>query len=394
MTDIAAASEADVVEAVRAARDWKSPLNIVGARTKRNLGRTVASWGTVLDLSNLTGIVFYEPEELILTVKPGTPVAEIEQVLAAKNQRLGFDPADWGPLLGAKPNAATIGGVIAADACGSAAIRYGRARDHLLGFRAVNGFGEAYKAGGKVVKNVTGFDLPKLMCGAFGTLGPLTEVALRVVPKPSLSTTLAVRDLSPADGFAILRCAWSSPLEATGLSYVPRCAGFPELGDIGKGAAIIRLEGAAEPLKEKVAALRPLLGNSEVHEIVGGDAAFRKIGNGAVFAGKALDVWRLIVPPASAQLAIGKSDSALWLGDWAGGVLWIGLDSSAATTNPHDIAAQFGGHAVLIRASEETRADMPIFQSLSADMLALTRSVKAAFDPLGLFNPGRTYEGI
>jgi glycolate oxidase FAD binding subunit len=131
-----------------------------------------------------------------------------------------------------------------------------------------------------------------------------------------------------------------------------------------------------------------------VHEIVGGDAAFRKIGNGAVFAGKALDVWRLIVPPASAQLAIGKSDSALWLGDWAGGVLWIGLDSSAATTNPHDIAAQFGGHAVLIRASEETRADMPIFQSLSADMLALTRSVKAAFDPLGLFNPGRTYEGI
>jgi glycolate oxidase FAD binding subunit len=394
MTDIAATSEAEVVEAVRAARDWKSPLNIVGARTKRNLGRAVASWGTVLDLSGLKGIVSYEPEELILTVKPGTPVAEIEQVLAAKNQRLGFDPADWGPLLGAKANVATIGGVIAADASGSAAVRYGRARDHLLGFRAVNGLGEAYKAGGKVVKNVTGFDLPKLMCGGFGTLGPLTELTLRLVPKPSLSKTLAVCGLDPSDGFAMLRRVWSSPLETTGLSYVSRGIGFSELSDIGKGAAIVRLEGAVEPLKEKVAALRSLLGDSDVHEIADGDAVFREIGNGAVFAARALDVWRMAVPPADACKAVDQSGSAFWLADWAGGVLWIGIDPLVGGVNPHDIAAQFGGHATLVRANEETRAHAPVFQPLSADMLALTRAVKAAFDPLGLFNPGRMFEGI
>jgi hypothetical protein len=160
MTDIAATNEAEVVDAVRAARDWKSPLNIVGARTKRNFGRAVASWGTGLDLSGLRGVIAYEPDELTLTVKPGTPVAEINALLAEKNQWLGFEPADWGQMLSAAAGRGTIGGAIAADTSGSAAVRYGRARDSLLGIRAVNGLGEAYKAGGKVVKNVTGFDLP------------------------------------------------------------------------------------------------------------------------------------------------------------------------------------------------------------------------------------------
>ena len=148
-------------------------------------------------LSGLKGIVAYEPEELIITVLPGTPVAEIENALAAKGQRLGFDPPDWGPLLGAPAGVGTIGGAICVDACGPARVRYGAVRDHLLGFRAVNGLGEAFKAGGKVVKNVTGFDIPKLVCGAFGTLCVLTEVTLRVFPKPSRSQTLSVRDVAP-----------------------------------------------------------------------------------------------------------------------------------------------------------------------------------------------------
>jgi glycolate oxidase FAD binding subunit len=394
MTDIAASTEAEVVEAVRGAREWKSPLNIVGAGTKRNLGRAVASWGTVLDLSGLTGIVAYEPEELILTVKPGTPVAEIEALLAARNQRLGFDPADWGPMLGAKTNAATIGGVMAADACGAAAVRYGRARDHLLGFRAVNGLGEAYKAGGKVVKNVTGFDLPKLMCGAFGTLGPLTELTFRVVPKAPLSMTLAIRDVTPVDGLALLRRAWSSPLDATGLAYVPGPAAktFPEAGDIGKGATLIRLEGAAKPLKEKIAALRALFGKCDLHDIANGDAIFRKVSDGAAFTDA--DVWRVVIPPASAAQFISEISPKFWIADWAGGVLWVRVDvnDSAASTRLRESAVR--GDATLMRASAEKRTHVPIFQPLSADMLALTCNVKAAFDPLGLFNPGRMYEGV
>jgi glycolate oxidase FAD binding subunit len=289
MTDLTANTEAEVVEIVRSAREWKSPLNIVGARTKRAFGRAVANWGTALDLSGLKGVVSYEPEELLLTVLPGTPVVDINALLAANNQRLGFEPADWGPLLGAPANKATIGGVISANANGPAAIRFGRARDHLLGFRAVNGFGEAYKGGGKVVKNVTGFDLPKLMCGAMGTLGPLTELTFRVFPKHAEKIFVT----ASADG-AVLRKVAASPLEATALIH-------------SDGKAYVRLEGA---LDEKIAVLRQLGDFTEVETL----------------------------PPP-------------------------------------------------------TLPAMP-FPPESAARAALTRAVKAAFDPLGLFNPGRMYEGI
>jgi glycolate oxidase FAD binding subunit len=413
MTDIVATSEADVVEAVRAARDWKSPLNIVGARTKRNLGRAVASWGTVLDLSGLRGIVSYEPEELIVTVKPGTPVSELTEVLAAKNQRLGFDPADWGPLLGAKACAATIGGVIAADTCGSAAVRYGRVRDHLLGFRAVNGWGEAYKAGGKVVKNVTGFDLPKLMCGAFGTLGPLTEVTLRVFPKAPESAVYAVTRTSEEQGLALLRRAWSSPLEATGLAYLSHAAGyyFPEIDtpdreDTGgdteddgdddlsdKRIAVFRVEGTRAALAEKKAMLSSLTGPHPLQEVADGDAVFKRIDSATAFVNTLEDVWLLHVPPAT-MTEVASRANGIWIADWAGGRLWIRGTPGYAGTWLREATARLGGNAVLVRASEQTRIRVAPFEPERPERAALTRAVKAAFDPLGLFNPGRMYEGI
>ena len=379
MTDITANSEADVVDAVRAAREWKSPLNIVGARTKRSFGRAAASWGTVLDLSGLSGIVAYEPEELILTVRPGTTVAEIEALLAAKNQQLGFDPADWGPLLGAPANAGTIGGAVAANVAGSAAVRYGRVRDHLLGFHAVNGLGEAYKAGGRVVKNVTGFDLPKLMCGSFGTLGPLTEITLRVFPEAPLSATLAVTGVNAQTGLALLRRIWSSPLEATGLAYVA-----------AESVAVIRIDGAREPLAEKLAVARDLLAGHDVFEIDGGDVLFRELGSGAPFLDTAFGVWRIAVPQASAAQVAAQIAAPLWYADWAGGMLWIGAND----TDLHEIARKAGGHATLVRASEEMRGRIDVFASEPPERASLTRAVKAAFDPLGLFNPGRMFEGV
>jgi glycolate oxidase FAD binding subunit len=379
MTDISATTEDQIVDAVKAARDWKSPLNIVGARSKRAFGRSAASWGTVLDLSGLSGVVVYEPEEMILTVKPGTKVTEIEALLAEQNQQLGFDPPDWGPLLGAPARAGTIGGAIAADLAGAGAIRYGRARDHLLGFHAVNGAGEAYKAGGRVVKNVTGFDLPKLMCGAFGTLGPLTEITLRVFPEAPLVATLAVAGVDAQTGLALLRRIWSSPLDATGLAYVA-----------AESVAVIRVDGAREPLAEKLALARSLLREHEVFEIDGGDALFRELGSGAPFLDTALDVWRVAVPQASAAQLAAEIAAPLWYADWAGGMLWIGTND----TDLHALAAKAGGHATLLRASEETRGRIAVFPPEPRERAALTRSVKAAFDPLGLFNPGRMYEGV
>ena len=373
-----ASTEDEIVDAVRTARDWHSPLEIRGAGTKQAFGRAVVTMGSVLDVSELRGIVSYEPEELILTAAPGTPVAEIEDALAQRGQRLGFDPPDWGPLLGAETGLGTIGGAVACDANGPARLRCGAVRDHLLGFRAVNGFGEAFKGGGKVVKNVTGFDLPKLMCGAMGTLGVLTEVTLRVFPRPSRSAVLAVRDLTPQDGFALLRKVWSSPLDATGLAF-------------SHGRALIRLEGEEAPLAEKCAMLRRLTDRA-VEDVPEGEIAFRAIGSGEVFADMPYDVWRAFVPPAAAAQVAGEVDAPLWLADWAGGLLWLGMLPGSDAVR--DVVRRAGGHAVLLRAAEETRERLDVFEPQDAAQRDVTQRVKAAFDPLGLFNPGRMWDGV
>ena len=238
-------------------------------------------------------------------------------------------------------------------------MRCGAVRDHLLGFRGVNGLGEAFKAGGKVVKNVTGFDLPKLVCGAFGTLCVLTEVTLRVFPKPPLSATLAVRGLSAEDGLALLRKVWSSPLDATGLAF-------------SRGNALIRLEGEKEPLAEKCALLRTLIGARDVAEIDEGEIAFRAIGSGEVFADTPYDVWRAYLPPASAAQVAEEIDAPLWLGDWAGGLLWLG--TIPGSDSVRDVVKRAGGHCVLLRAEEETRERIAVFEPEDPARAELTRA--------------------
>src|SRR4029078_10514302 len=176
-----------------------SSFEIMGAGTKREFGRPVKA-DAILDVSALSGILKYEPEELVLTARAGTPIAEIQAVLAQKRQMLPFEPADWGPLFDARAGRATLGGVVATNACGSRRVKSGAVRDSVIGCRFVNGRGEAIKAGGDVIKNVTGFDLPKLMCGAFGTLGVLTEITLRVGPLPERVAAIAVRDCDSGAG--------------------------------------------------------------------------------------------------------------------------------------------------------------------------------------------------
>jgi glycolate oxidase FAD binding subunit len=332
----------------------------------------------VLHVSGLSGVISYEPEELLLTVLPGTSILEINELLAANNQRLGFEPADWGPLFGGQKNRATIGGVISADTCGSASVRYGRVRDHLLGFRAVNGFGEAYKGGGKVVKNVTGFDLPKLMCGSMGTLGVLTEVTLRVFPRPSLSKVFAVR-ASRSDGLALLQRVWSSPLEATRLT----CS---------DAISFIRLEGEAEPLAEKIAMLREIVAPHLVLDSDEDGDVFRDLASGRMFFGPSSDVWRLSLP-ASRSAFCSRLDSP-FVSEWAGGLHWVSATSGVSVEDLQRSLGRSEARFTLVRASEATRGRAQVFPAESAARAALTRAVKDAFDPLGLFNPGRMYEGV
>ncbi|HWY62113.1 MAG TPA: FAD-binding protein [Rhizomicrobium sp.] len=407
-------SESQIVDFVRAARAGRSPFEIVAGGTRRGVGRPMASHEgkalPVLDVSGVAGIIDYQPEELIVTARPGTSLAELKALLAAKNQCLGFDPVSWTFLTpppfastsaatGTSPasapmraqgrrasDASTLGGAVSADASGPGRLRHGPPRDSLLGFRAVNGFGEAFRGGAKVVKNVTGFDLPKLVCGAFGTLMVLSEMTFRVYPRPNARATLILRDRAPDTGFAALRTIWKSALEPSGLSYIPGSAKFPGLGDVGEGAALIRFEAAEMPLSEKLAAARLLVGGAE--EISEGDRIFTAIGEGALFQNSDLEVWRVSVPPAEAARVAGAIGSPHWLGDWAGGLLWIGARGEDAP-RIRALAMETGGHAMLLRAPASRRAELGLFAPQAPPLAALTASVRAAFDPLSLFNPGR-----
>ena len=373
------AHEDQVVEFVRAAREAKSPFEIVAGGTRRQVGRPLGEL-PMLDVSGLSGIVKYEPAELIITAQPATPLTEIKAVLAEKGQRLGFDPADWSQLLGSN-GAATLAGAASADASGSGKLRHGGARDSLLGFRAVNGLGEAFRGGAKVVKNVTGFDLPKLMCGAYGTLGVLTEMTFRVYPQPQYFVVLCLADVTPGDGFAALRKIALSALEPAGLAYLPGNM----LPDVGQGAALIKLEGASQPLEEKVALAHGLLGTA-MQRISGNP--FAAIGCGEKFADIPGDIWRVMIARADAPRIAKELNAKHWLGDLAGAVLWLAAEPSEGL-RVRAIAEKAHGQAMLLRGSAQSRAALGLFAPQPPALAQLGRAVKAAFDPLSLFNPGR-----
>ena len=372
-------SLSQVIDYVRTARETKAPFEIVAGGTRRSVGKPLGDL-PVLDVSGLSGILKYEPEELIITAAPATPLAEINAVLAGKNQRLGFDPADWSGLL--KSNGvATLAGAASSNASGSGKLRHGNARDSLLGFQAVNGLGETFRGGSKVVKNVTGFDLPKLMCGAFGTLSVLTEMTFRVYPKPQQAAILCLADVTPQDGFAALRKVALSALEPAGLAYLPSSM----FGDAGQGAALIKLEGAAAPLEEKIALAHGLLGQG-LQRIE--KDLFPAIGCGEKFADLQGDVWRVMVAPTEAPRMAAALNAHYWLGDWAGGVIWLAAQPGEAA-RIRKLAADAKGQAMLLRAGAESRAAQGLYGPQSSALAALNRAVKAAFDPLSLFNPGR-----
>jgi glycolate oxidase FAD binding subunit len=368
-----------VADFVRAARADKAPFEIVAGGTRRNVGRPLGNL-PLLDVSGLSGILKYEPEELIITAAPATPLAEINAALAEKNQRLGFDPADWSKLL--KSNGmATLAGAASCDASGSGKLRHGGARDSLLGFQAVNGLGESFRGGSKVVKNVTGFDLPKLMCGAYGTLSVLTEMTFRVYPKPQYTAILCLADVSPENGFAALRKIAHSALEPAGLAYLPASM----MADVGQGAALIKLEGASQPLEEKIALAHGLLGGAmrRVEE-----DPFAAIGSGEKFADLPGDVWRIMVAPSDAPHVAKELNVKHWLGDWAGGMIWLAAAPTEAA-RIRKLAADVKGQAMLLRASPESRTLHGLYAAQPPALAALGHAVKLAFDPLSLFNPGR-----
>jgi len=398
--------------AVRWAQDSGLGLEIGGAFTKRAYGRTMDA-AHRLDLSAFSGITLYEPEELVLRLGSATSMAEVTAALAEKKQQLAFEPMDMGPLLGAAPGGGTIGGVIGCNLAGPRRIKTGAARDHVLGFRAVSGRGEAFKSGGRVVKNVTGFDLSKLMTGSFGTLAALTEVTLKVLPAPERTRTVLVFGLGDDAAMRAMSQALQSPHEVSAAAHLPAGVAGRSSVELVSGAAgavaavtAIRVEGPGPSAEVRCAKLRerlaPFGATEELHSR--NSAQFwREVRDVQFFAddsgGGARQVWRISAPPASgaavaAEILGAVSGEAFY--DWGGGLIWLAVDggTDAGHETVRAALASTGGHATLVRANDATRRAVPVFQPQPAPLAAVTRRTKEAFDPGRALNPGRMYEGV
>lgn len=393
--------EAGVLESVQWALATKNPLEIIGHGSKRGIGHVVEA-GHVLDLSALSGITLYEPEELVLSAKAGTPISGIEALLQKYGQCLQFEPMDYGLLLSGEAGRGTIGGVLASNLSGPRRLKAGAARDHVLGVRVVSGRGELFKSGGRVVKNVTGYDLSKGMANSWGTLGVLTEVTFKVLPKPETEATLALRDLTDEQAARAMAIAMGSREEVSSAAHLPPTVAWRFLdGKLGGDpATLLRLEGFAPSVKHRCENLRALFGRAVTIDML--DEAqsamvWREVRDvfPYVKAGDQRAIWRVSVAPMMGwQLvdAFRRHAGVDAYYDWQGGLVWMRMEAEPeAEVLRKLIAALGGGHATLVRAAEKWREKLGVFQPQEQALAALSQRLKQQFDPENLLNPGRMY---
>lgn len=367
---------------IREARTDGRRLAIRGGGSKAGYGAPVAA--TALDMRGFTGIVDYDPAELVLTVRAGTPLADVEAALAARGQMLAFEPWDHSPLFGAAAGGATIGGIVAAGVAGPRRLSAGGARDHLLGFTAVSGKGEQFVAGGRVVKNVTGFDLAKLMAGSWGRLAAMTELSLKLLPRPREQATLAAEGLDAAAAQALM-------LRALGTSAsIAAAAHLPAALNAGRALTLLRLEGIGPSVAARGDALVRHCADQALQPLPEAEASacWQAVRTAAPLDGPLL--WRLQLPASAAASTAGWLDAngARWLIDWGGALLWTDWPGDPATLRDH-IAAAADGHAALVRAPAEIRARIPAQHPRAPGVAALEARIRRAFDPDGVFETGR-----
>lgn len=357
-------NEQDLSECVAGA---KGPLAIQGGGTR---GVFVA--GDVLNTNGISGINLYEPGALTVVVKAGTAVSEIEVALAGERQRLAFEPMDYRGLLGLKGEP-TIGGVVAGNISGPRRVQVGAARDFTLGVRFVDGQGTIVKNGGRVMKNVTGYDLVKLMAGSWGTLGVLSEVSLKVLPMPEADATLQIHGLNMTDAAAAMATALGSPYDVSGSAHLPNDEG---------GLTMIRVEGFENSVAYRIAQLRETLSKfggemSVSKDTVADWAAVRDVQN---FHNKDGDVWRVSVKPSDGPSVVGVCEPLEAQFDWAGGLVWL------RTTQGADVRGKLAGivgHATLVRGSGQPR-----FHPENKGVATLSDGLRQRFDPRGILNVG------
>lgn len=403
MSPLVPADPAEVAAAVTLAAASKTPLAITGLGSKAALGRPANALRS-LDLSALTGVIFYEPEELVLSALAATPIDQIEALLGAQGQEFAFEPMSFAALYGT--GSGTLGGCLMTNLSGPRRIKAGAARDHVLGVKAVSGRGEAFKAGGRVVKNVTGYDLPRGLAGSFGTLAVATEITIKVLPRAETVATLILPSLDPANAIAALCAAIGAPVDVSGAAHLPALAakrqGFPT------AVTALRLEGFAPSVNERferlAASLKPFAA-AERLDAADSQNLWRAIRDVAPLANPPENlIWKVSVAPTAGPKiadAAAKAFPCDALFDWSGGLVWLALEPSpdlgadaGASVLRGAIAQNGGGHATLVRAPAELRARIDVFEPQPDALAALSRRLKAAFDPRGILEPGRLFTEV
>ena len=386
MTDFRPTTTSEFEAIVAEAMAREEPLELVGGGSKRGLGRPL-QLPHRLDLSAFAGISLYEPEELVLTAGAATAMAAIEAALDDKRQMLAFEPPDWRALLGATDTVPTIGGTLACNLAGPRRIRQGAARDHFLGFHAVSGRGEAFKAGGRVVKNVTGYDLPKLIAGSYGTLAALIEVTVKVLPRPEATRSLVLKSLDDEAARRAMSAALASSHEVSGAAHLPDA--------VSRSGArtLLRLEGPGPSVEARVRALADELASRGAIEVLG-DAdsheAWHAVRDATPFAALSdRAVWRVSVAPTEGPAVaarVAEAMDARHYFDWGGGLVWLAVKGAEDGGASVIRAAYASGHATLIRGSQALRLAVPVFEPQPP---ALAARVRDGFDPRHILNRGR-----
>ena len=390
--------EKQVLDTVSWAISDRKPLEIVGHGSKRGIGAPMQVAHT-LDLSALSGVTLYEPEELVLTARAGTSVADIETLLDENNQELQFEPMDYRALLGSDAERGTVGGLLACNLSGPRRIKAGAARDHVLGIRAVTGRGDVIKSGGRVVKNVTGYDLSRGLSGSWGTLGVFTELTFKVLPKAETCSTLVLSGLADGDATDVMAHAMGSDTEASAAAHLPESVRFRFIdGGLPDGAAtVFRLEGFEPTVRYREKRLRDILekfGPCENLDGVTSTVLWREIRDVKPFCdGTQRAVWRISIAPSQGHVLVGslrlQTGVDAWY-DWQGGLVWLRMEADAeADIVRRTIAKLGGGHATLVRAPPALRGSVPIFEPQPTALAALSQRLKEQFDPVGVLNPGR-----
>jgi glycolate oxidase FAD binding subunit len=406
-----------VAATVRPAAEWElasliinaaergKPIEIAGAGTKRDVGRVIEPALTI-STTGMSGITLYEPTELVMSARAGTLVSKIEEELAQRGQMLPFEPVDLGPVLGLGAGRGTIGAVFATNLSGARRVATGAARDHLLGVRAINGRGETFKAGGRVLKNVTGYDVARGLSGSWGTLAVMTEVTFKVVPKPERTATLVLPGLTDELAAEVMCQAMATPYEVSGAVHLPAgMAARLATGGIavpGQAVTALRIENLASFVDYRCRKLSGVLapyGTARVLDEPMSLAFWRELQVLSVLAGRTKPLWRISTTPLAGPKVVSAVSRYMPVEafyDWSGGLIWLEVPESAdaGATDIRRVIAQHGGHATLIRAKAEVRAAVEVFQPLEAGVEKLSRRLKATFDPTGVLNPGRMYAGV